>query len=93
MTQEEILYSDSSQRQHNEIYRHESDMNYHFMKEEYGLFALLRPKIYQDGNQWCVLYGENIQDGVCGFGSSPYKAILDFNLSFNEEIKDIEDEN
>ena len=39
---------------------------------EYNLFSMLKPKIYQDGNEWCVLYGEDIQAGICGFGKSPY---------------------
>jgi len=40
--------------------------------------VLMRPKIYMDGDSWCALYGENIQDGVCGFGDSPEKAALSF---------------
>ena len=28
-----------------------------------SLFTLYRP-LFVDGNQWCALYGENIQDGV-----------------------------
>lgn len=39
---------------------------------------MLRPKLFIDGNQWCALYGENIQDGVAGFGDSPELAFLDF---------------
>jgi hypothetical protein len=33
---------------------------------------------YQDGNQWCVLLGNDIQSGIVGFGDSPYDAIMDF---------------
>ena len=33
---------------------------------------------YKDGNQWCVLLGENIQDGICGFGDTPVAAIYEF---------------
>ena len=41
-------------------------------------------KPYRDGNRWCFLYGENIQDGVCGFGATIKEAALDFysNISF-----------
>ncbi len=88
MTQDEILYSDSSQRQHHEIHRHEIDMDYHYVRAEYNLFAMLKPKLYQDGNQWCVLLGENINDGISGFGDTPYKAILEFNKAFNTPMKD-----
>lgn len=37
-----------------------------------------RPRIYIDGNKWCALYGDNLQDGVCGFGDSPAEAMQDF---------------
>jgi len=33
--------------------------------------VLMRPKLSIDGDQWCALYGENLQDGVAGFGDSP----------------------
>ena len=51
---------------------------------------MLRPKIYIDGDKWCALYGENIQDGVAGFGDSPAKAFEDFDKNFhlNLEVSD-----
>ena len=39
---------------------------------------LLRPTINLDGNAWCALYGENLQDGVAGFGKTPALAMTDF---------------
>ena len=45
-------------------------------------FTIYRPRIFIDGNQWCALYGENIQDGVAGFGGSPEKAAEDFNRNW-----------
>lgn len=44
------------------------------------LAACLRISI--DGNQWCVLYGENLQDGVAGFGNSPESASRDFDANW-----------
>lgn len=41
--------------------------------------VIYRPKIYMDGDQWCARLGENIQEGVCGFGDTPEKAVSDFN--------------
>ena len=32
-------------------------------------------KLYLDGNQWCALHGENLQEGVSGWGDSPLEAI------------------
>ena len=43
---------------------------------------LLKPKIYIDGHKWCVLYGDNLQDGLAGFGNSPELAMLDFDKNF-----------
>jgi hypothetical protein len=48
--------------------------------------AIYKPKIFIDGNQWCALYGENIQDGVAGFGTSPEKAISDFNRAWYADL-------
>ena len=33
---------------------------------------------YKDGDKWCVLWGENIQEGICGFGDTPIAAMFDF---------------
>lgn len=71
---------------HNATMQHQSAMNAAVEAEEYNLVALLNPRIFIDGNQWCVLYGENIQDGVCGFGDTPYKAVLDFNNRWNTQL-------
>jgi hypothetical protein len=40
--------------------------------------VLMRPAISIDGDQWCALYGENLQDGVVGFGDTPDAAMRDF---------------
>lgn len=35
-------------------------------------------KPYKDGNQWCVLAGDNIQEGICGFGDTIEDALYEF---------------
>lgn len=45
-------------------------------------FMLLKPRVFTDGNQWCALYGESLQDGVAGFGDTPAKAATDFDLQW-----------
>jgi hypothetical protein len=35
-----------------------------------------------DGDQWCALYGENLQDGVAGFGDTPEKAMYAFDAAW-----------
>jgi len=49
--------------------------------------VLMHPKISIDGNQWCALYGENLQDGVAGFGDSPAKAMEDFDKSWYKDLE------
>ncbi len=48
--------------------------------------AMLRPAMSRDGNQWCALYGANLQDGVAGFGDSPELACLDFDRAWRARI-------
>jgi hypothetical protein len=45
-------------------------------------FFLMKPRLYPDGNQWCALYGDDLQSGLCGFGDTPEKAGLDFDRNF-----------
>jgi hypothetical protein len=48
--------------------------------------AVWKPKIFIDGNQWCALYGENLQDGVAGFGDSPSLAMFDFDKAWHKKL-------
>lgn len=36
----------------------------------------------KDGSKWSVVYGENIQEGVCGFGDTPDKAMDAFDRTW-----------
>ena len=40
--------------------------------------VLFKPRIFMDGNKWCCLYGDNLQEGVAGFGDSPNEAARAF---------------
>ena len=55
-------------------------------QNEFNLFVMLKPSLKKDGNQWCVLYGEDLQVGIAGFGNSPHLAIMDFNAQWYESI-------
>jgi hypothetical protein len=88
MNQEDFWQIESGQRQHHEMLRHQSKMNRLAEAEEMNLFLLLKPTLYQDGNQWCV----NFQNLIYGFGKTPRKAIQDFNKSFNTPISTETDE-
>lgn len=43
---------------------------------------LFKPKLIKDGNEWCVLYGDNLQEGVAGYGKSPEIAMLEFDKAW-----------
>ena len=47
--------------------------------------VLIRPHLTKDGNMWSALHGDNIQEGVCGFGETPALAMADFDKNWREE--------
>lgn len=76
----------------------EQEMLYNILSGAYGevlethamwqCITSLGIKPYKDGNQWCYLYGDNIQDGIAGFGETIFKAAWDFYTNIKiEEIK------
>lgn len=44
-----------------------------------------KPKLRKDGDRWCALYGDNIQEGCVGFGDTPQEAMSNFNDNWKEE--------
>ena len=40
--------------------------------------VLYRPRLFVDGDQYCLLLGENLQEGVAGFGDTPELAADNF---------------
>lgn len=87
MNKEELDQVESSQRQWFDTLQHQEKMNLIVEQEEYNRFAMLKPKVGIDGNQYFVLYGEDLQSGIAGFGDTLYLAILDFNKSFHKPIE------
>lgn len=45
--------------------------------------VVYKPKITKDGDQWCALLGDNLQEGVAGFGDTPNKACYAFDAAWN----------
>lgn len=39
-------------------------------------------KISRDGNMWCVLFGQDLQSGIAGFGKTLLEAIQEFDKSW-----------
>ena len=65
------------------------NVGHHFYNAAYSIeiattapHAVMRPRIGIDGNKWCALYGDNLQDGVAGFGDSPSEAMADFDKNW-----------
>jgi hypothetical protein len=46
----------------------------------------MRPKIYQDGDMWCALYGDDIQNGVCAFGETPILAMQNWDKVWHNGV-------
>jgi hypothetical protein len=54
--------------------------------EQQRPFVVLRPRMLLDGDQWCALYGEDLQNGVVGFGKSPAEAASNFDAKWHEKL-------
>jgi hypothetical protein len=48
---------------------------------------LYRPKLFIDGDHWCALYGDDLQNGIAGFGKSPYEAICKFDDAWYAKLE------
>ena len=77
-----------NQLSHEASVRHQCELDYIVGKSEYQLFEQLHPRLFLDGDQWCCLYGENIQEGIVGFGDTPYKAVIAMNIAFHASAKE-----
>ena len=47
-------------------------------------------KVFEDGNMVCVLWGENLQVGVCGFGRYISEAFEDFVKDFLKQFLELD---
>ncbi len=50
--------------------------------KELDLIEKLNPKFSRDGNQFCFLYGKDLQEGIAGFGDTVAEAVSDFYKSY-----------
>lgn len=60
----------------------QSKHNVAIENEELNLVRLFGLRPYPDGDKWCWLLGEDLQNGVAGFGDTPLLAAYDFNKNF-----------
>jgi hypothetical protein len=49
--------------------------------------SIYKPVLSMDGNQWCALYGADLQNGVAGFGDSPADAMMRFDVAWYTQLK------
>jgi hypothetical protein len=47
--------------------------------------VLFKPTLGADGDMWCALLGDNLQEGVAGFGETPSQAMAAFDQAFYKE--------
>lgn len=45
----------------------------------------LKPDLCKDGDMWSVLYGPDVQQGVCGYGETPQKTMEDFDNNWRNQ--------
>ena len=59
--------------------------------ERLGSFSVAYRLIpFRDGNQWCVLLGDDLQAGIAGFGDSPAQAVAAFDAAMYARIPAID---
>lgn len=57
---------------------HETRMDLLGFRYRLELIGLLKPKFGVDGNSFFFLYGEDLQNGIAGFGKTPNDASVNF---------------
>lgn len=76
---------ESSQRQHHEVLLHNQKTCNENELHAYNKFKSLECSLQKDGNQWCVLFGKDLQSGIAGFGDTPNDAIIAWDRSMCTE--------
>lgn len=62
-----------------------ASMAYQVEAERKRPFMLLRPRLFPDGNMWCAVYGDSVQEGVAGFGETPEQAAINFDDAWRNQ--------
>jgi len=62
------------------------DDSYKVREEMTRPCVVWKPRVFIDGNKWCALYGESLQDGVAGFGDSPSDAMFEFDRAWYAKL-------
>lgn len=86
MTEEDYLEIESSKRQWNQDLLQNEQLCNEGEVHIYKMFKALNATLQRDGNQWCALFGEDLQVGVAGFGDSPHEAILGWGIEMKNQV-------
>ncbi len=62
----------------------QAENNYWADKQHMLPIETLKPRIMKDGDKWCCLYGDNLQEGIAGFGDTPNMAMQEFLKALNK---------
>lgn len=46
----------------------------------------MRPRVFPDGTKWCALYGDDLMQGVSGFGDTPEEACAAFDRAWSKDL-------
>lgn len=82
---EEMSHMLANAINHYQSIQHQEKINLIISEQEMVLVKTFSLVPFKDGDMWCVLLGPNLQEGIAGFGKTPYEAINDFNNSFNKK--------
>ena len=58
-------------------------------REDINLVSQLGLSPAKDGDKWFFLWGEDLQNGVAGFGDTVHDAVLDFNRNYYGKPEDL----
>ena len=61
-----------------------ADLTYQAAERSVYWATVLRLVPYKDGDKWCVLYGDDLQCGIAGFGDTPEKAVIAFDIAWSK---------
>lgn len=78
---------ESWQRQHHEEIRHDIELCNMEERRKLDIIATLKPKFSKVGNQYCFLFGDDLQSSIAGFGDTAFQAAENFVKAFFEENK------
>jgi len=55
-------------------------VSYEYMRPS----VIFRPRVFPDGQLFCCLLGENLQEGFASFGNTPDEATRNFDIAWRE---------